>query len=137
MTKTHNSQKIIVNFFLHLTIALVVVFILHTLILSYFEKPVFANKIILAYFLNFIVAITIFLTLYFLRNRFKDQLGFLFLAGSFLKFLVFFIFFYPSYINDGSTSKLEFFAFFTPYVISLITETLALIKLLNLPKNIK
>jgi len=55
--------------------------------------------------------------------------------GSFLKFAVFFIFFYPSYHSDGTISRLEFMAFFIPYIYALLIETLALIKLLNLPEK--
>ncbi len=55
--------------------------------------------------------------------------------GSFLKFAFFFIFFYPSYQADGDITRLEFMAFFIPYIFSLLIETMSLITLLNLPEK--
>ena len=91
----------------------------------------FDNKIILSYVVNTILVILVFGALYFLRDKFKSQLGFLFLAGSLLKFAVFFIVFYPFYKLDESIIKLEFLAFFVPYSIGLILETFSLSKWLN------
>ena len=135
MKKKNSIQKVIISFFTQLTLALSGVFFVHTFLLKTQKLQPYDHKIILAYLLNFLLAVIIFLALFILRKKYKDQLGFLFMFGSFLKFAVFFIFFYPSYNADGNTSKLEFFAFFIPYVIGLITETLALIKLLNLPRK--
>ncbi|MCW9041083.1 MAG: hypothetical protein OQJ69_00570 [Flavobacteriales bacterium] len=53
------------------------------------------------------------------------------MALSMLKFVVFFIFFHPDYHEDGNVDKLEFSAFFTPYVVSLFLEIIVLIRLLN------
>lgn len=122
------------RFIILLTTSVAAIFLLHLLILNYNNLPLFDNKIVLAYVLNYLLALTIYLLLYFFRVKLKNQLGFLFLGGSFLKFIVFFIFFFPSYKSDGNIGKLEFSSFFLPYVICLIIETVALIKLL---KNLK
>jgi hypothetical protein len=66
-----------------------------------------------------------------MRNKYKSQLGFLFLAGSLLKFAVFFIVFYPIFKEDGQMSKLEFASFFVPYGMGLFLETISLSKWLN------
>ncbi len=124
-------SKIVIQFYIKLAVSLCIVFGLHLLFLNYKGYPIFENKIILAYILNAFLAIGIFLGLYFLRIKHKDQLGYLFMFGSFIKFGVFFIFFYPGYLTDGNISRLEFFSFFTPYVICLIIETMSLIELLN------
>lgn len=104
---------------------------IHLGILYALRLPLFENKIVLSYTINTLLVIGVFGLLYFLRNKFKSQLGFLFMAGSLLKFTVFFIVFNPYYKLDGDITKLEFLAFFTPYVIGLILETLSLNKLLN------
>jgi len=104
---------------------------LHLWILSIKEIPIFENKILLSYFINTILVILIFIFLYFFRHKYKEQLGFLYMIGSFVKFIFFFLFFYPSYHKDGSISKVEFLTFFTPYIICLVIETYYLIKLLN------
>ena len=53
------------------------------------------------------------------------------MGGSFLKFAVFFVVFYPSYKADGDIQKVEFAAFFVPYVLALIVETYFASKMLN------
>ena len=119
------------QFTVKLVAALVMAFGLHVIVLNYMEKPLFGDMIILSYSVNAVLAITIFGFLYRYREKFRNQIGFLFLAGSLLKFAVFFIVFYPSYKADGDTSGLEFAAFFVPYAIALILETFSLVKWLN------
>ncbi len=114
-----------------LTIVLIAVFGLHIGVLGLIDKPLFENKILLSYVINLALAIAIFGFLYKYRERFKSQIGFLFLAGSLVKFAVFFMIFYPSYKADDDISGLEFAAFFIPYVICLILETSSLVKWLN------
>ena len=121
----------ITNFSIKLTFTLLVAFGAHILALNYFELPLFDNKIILAYVINLILAIIIFATLHKLKDKFKEQLGFLFIAGSFLKFIVFFIVFYGTYKADGVIKKPEFVAFFVPYILCLTIETFSLAKWLN------
>lgn len=118
-------------FTIRLLVVLLIAFGIHMLILNYLEFPLFENKIILSYVLNAVLAITIFGLLYKFREKVKNNIGFLFLGGSLLKFIAFFILIYPSYKADGNTSKLEFAAFFVPYLISLFIETLSLVKWLN------
>lgn len=127
----HNPLK---RFIILLTTIVAAVFIVHIFVLNYNNLPLFDNKIILAYLLNYLLALGIYFLLYFYRFKLKDQLGFLFMGGSFLKFILFFILFYPSYKSDGNINTLEFASFFLPYLICLIIETSALVKLL---KNLK
>ncbi len=135
MTKKNSTQKVVVNFFAQIIIGLILVFFIHRYVLKTKNLPLYDHKIILAYFINGLLAIVIFLVLFFLRKKQRDQLGFLFMFGSFLKFALFFIFFYPSYNADGETTRLEFMAFFIPYMFSLLIETMSLIRLLNLPEK--
>ncbi len=121
----------ILKFTLSLSASLLLVFILHVFYLKTQNLPLFENKLVAAYTINFLAAIAIYISLFLLRNKYKEQLGFLYMGGSFLKFILFFIFFYPSYKLDGQMSSLEFGAFFIPYVISLIFETLGVIKFLK------
>lgn len=118
-------------FSLKLIIVLAATFAIHLFILSLKSFPLYENKIVLAYVVNAILAISIFGFLFKMKEKYKDQLGFLFLGGSFLKFIVFFIVFYPFYKADGDVSKLEFAAFFVPYILSLVLETFSLAKWLN------
>ena len=128
-------KNIVFQFFLQLIIAISVVFGAHLFLLKIYKFQFFDNKIITAYIVNVFLAILIFLFLYFFRKKYKHQLGFLYMLGSFLKFTVFFILFYPTYKLDGNLTRLEFFAFFAPYLTCLLIETLNLIKLLNSPEQ--
>lgn len=120
-----------ISFAIKAVFLLTLAFAIHLVILNAFHFPLFENRIVLSYIVNLILVIIIFGTLYLLKEKYKSQLGFLFLVGSFLKFAVFFILFYPFYKLDNIITKLEFAAFFVPYVIGLILESVSLSKWLN------
>lgn len=124
-------NNLIVRFVVLLVFALGLVLALHLFLLNLNELPLFENKIIMCYWVNALFAFLIVLILYKFKEKYKSQLGFLFMAGSALKFLVFFLVFYPSFNQDGDLTTLEFLAFFIPYSVSLILETITLSKLLN------
>lgn len=84
-----------------------------------------------AYVLNNLLAAVVFTVLYRLRKRHIDKLGFLFLAGTGLKFLAFFLFIYPTFHADGELSRNEFVIFFVPYALSTAVETTFLVRILN------
>lgn len=106
-------------------------FFLHTTVLQNNGLPKYGDKIVLSYFINFLLASIIYIGLYSFRNKIKTQIGFIFMAGSFLKFIVFFILFYPTYKADGDMATSEFAAFFVPYAICLIVETVFTAKMLQ------
>ncbi len=114
-----------------LIVVLLIVFGIHIFILHQLDLPVFDNRIVATYLVNCALAIGIYLTLLLLKKKMQEQLGFLYMGGSFIKFLFFFIFFYPYYKLDGGLDSYEFAAFFVPYVISLIFETLGVIEILK------
>lgn len=114
-----------------LLLALLLVFGVHIFVLNVQEYPLFDNKIIRSYAVNFVLAGVI---LFFVERNMKDgsaKGGFIFFAGSLLKFLVFFIVFYPSYTADGKMETIEFTTFFVPYALCLILEVYHLGKQLN------
>ena len=126
----------IVSFLLVLTAILTLVFFSHTYLLNYFGHSRYGNLIVTSYWVNAALAAFIYIPLYLFKNRLKNNIGYLFIAGSFIKFIFFFIFFYPAYRGDGEMGKLEFAAFFVPYAICLVVETVFTSKTLkNLDKN--
>lgn len=129
------SVKPILNFFILLSFSLLIVFFTHISVLKKLELPQLDNYIILSYTINFILAGVIYLSLFFLKEKYLEQLGYLFLFGSFLKFIVFFAVFYPIFKAVEGVSRVEFFTFFIPYLTALIVETITLIKLLNPQKK--
>lgn len=120
-------SKYLVRFF----IVLLIVFGVHLLVKNQTEQDLFEHKLVLAYIINYVIAALVMVFLFVVRNKYKDNLGFLFLIGSGLKFIVFFVLFLPSYKADGVLTKAEFFTFFIPYVSSLLLETFTLSKLLQ------
>lgn len=119
------------KFSLFLLALLLAALALHLYVLKGLGLPMWDNKILLAYSVNYILAVAIYGALYLLQEKMTSQLGFLYMGGSLLKFLFFFILFYPSYKLDGDMSNAEFAAFFIPYSISLILETSGIIKFLK------
>lgn len=107
------------------------VFGLHLFLLQNAGLPLFENKILASYILNTLLTIGIVFLLYKLKEKYTNQIGFLFLGSSFVKFLTFFVVFYGAYKADGSIETLEFLAFFIPYSLCLILETTYLSKWLN------
>ena len=124
-------MKQVINFSLKLIVILGVVFAIHLIILAKINQPLFNNFIIEAYIVNGLLAIIIYSTLNFLKKKYLDMLGFIFMFGSFLKFGAYFIFFYPVFKEDGVIIRQEATSFLVPYIASLIVETYCLVKLLN------
>ena len=118
-------------FGIKLLIALSVVFGIHSVILYFLGISLLQNLLIPSYITNYILALLIFFILVKLKKKYLDLLGFVFMAGSFVKFGVYFIFFNPVFKQNGSVSSEEATAFLTPYLLCLIVETFYLIKLLN------
>ena len=119
-----------------LVLLLLVSFAAHLLVLSAKEEPLFGDLIVRSYVVNGVLAAAIYGLLYRFRVKLKNQIGFLFMGGSLIKFLFFFLLFYPTYIGDGTMSRQEFAAFFIPYAIALFLETYFTSKMLkNLEKS--
>ncbi|MGB5395022.1 MAG: DUF6168 family protein [Lutimonas sp.] len=114
-----------------LSISLFFVFFVHTSVLFQLDLPIFDHLILWSYLINFFLALIIYASLFHYRKKYHDQLGFLYMFGSLLKFAVFFIFFYPVYKADQQLETIEFTTFFIPYLICLILETTGLIKILK------
>ncbi|MGI9548086.1 MAG: DUF6168 family protein [Flavobacteriaceae bacterium] len=89
------------------------------------------ETLVFCYLVNFVLAMTIYVTLLIMADKKSKYLGFVFLFGSALKFLIYFLVFDPLFKQDGDLSRVEFFLFFVPYLTSLIVETAALVKLLR------
>jgi len=129
-------MKITPRYFLPVFILLIgIVFSLHLFFLSTLNHDLFSDKIVVSYILNFSIAIAIYFLIYLFRVKLKDSLGFLFILGSLIKFVLFYILIYPFFKLDGDISKYEFAAFFIPYFTCLIYETIAVSTLLNSLKS--
>lgn len=93
-----------------------------------FSFPSDENLLGPAYLFNGLFALVSFASLIIL-NRVNPRItGFVFMIGSALKFLLFFLVFYPAYHADGEISRMEFASFFVPYAIGLSVELLLYIR---------
>lgn len=110
---------------------LVVAFGIHLVVLFVLKIELFSDRIILSYAVNFMLAAIVYVIIQQTFKKNSSQAGFIFMAGSGLKFLVFFLLFYPSYQADGEMQTTEFTAFFVPYALCLAVEVFYLSKQLN------
>ena len=106
-------------------------FAIHMLINTIMSVPTFHYQLLVSYAINIALAVGIFWGLTSLKKKYSNQIGFLFLASSIVKFLVFFLIFYGPYKADGEIVITEFTSFFIPYTICLVLETFFLSKYLN------
>lgn len=120
-----------IKFLAVLLLVMAVVFAAHLFILQTIELPIFGDRIVLSYVVNYAMAAAILIFIQSRFNKKSSQTGFIFLGGSGLKFLIFFLVFYPFYREDGVMSNSEFAAFFVPYATCLILEVIYLSKQLN------
>lgn len=114
-----------------LTMVLAITFFMH---LAYLQstQPIYdVFNLISPYLVNWVLALSITFLLYALRIKQAENLGYIFMLSSLVKFAIFFFWFYPLYKSDGDVTKVEFAQFFIPYIISLTTETVFLINILN------
>ncbi|MDB4182843.1 DUF6168 family protein [Flavobacteriaceae bacterium] len=121
----------IILFSSRLLLVIFLAFAIHLFILQNVDLPLFDHKILASYSINTLLTILIVTTLYKLKDSYSNQIGFLFLGSSFVKFIAFFLVFHGAYKADGTIETLEFLTFFIPYGICLIFETYFLSKWLN------
>tara|TARA_B100001057_G_C22820762_1_gene939284 strand:- start:1459 stop:1800 length:342 start_codon:yes stop_codon:yes gene_type:complete len=113
---------------------MVILFVLHTFVLGYFDAVIFQELLITCYVINALTAI-LFIGFLLWVSRINSALtGWVFLLTTALKFMLFFIIVYPLFQFDKETKTIEFFAFFTPYSLALFLEILQLSKILNAKK---
>ncbi len=124
-------RKIILSNSLIISSIALVSYVVYIFVLQQLNVQILLKKIQLAFVLNAALAVVIVAAMVILKTRIKDQLAYVFIGGSFLKFACFFLFFYPDFHQDGHISKNEFFSFFIPYAICLIAETITAIRFLN------
>ena len=126
---TKSDVETIVKFGAFVLVTLALSFYVHSEVLTNFIK---ANSpgLTKAYLFNGVFTFAVFSSLIYLKKKHNNILGFLFIGGSFLKFILFFVSFYPDYTEDGVITRIEFSEFFVPYFVALFLEVFMLIKVL-------
>lgn len=121
----------VLKFALRLLVLLLLILTLHLAGLYSLSLPMFDHLLLPAYGINWLLAVLIFVAIEYFKKINKNALGFLFMAGSLLKFAVFFLVFYPVYKADSYMSSTEFLSFFVPYATCLVFEVAYITKMLN------
>lgn len=83
------------------------------------------------YAFHFLATFLIFLFLVYVHKTFSDKTGFAFMACSLLKMMAAVLFLLPVMLNDTPNPLQDIVAFFIPYFLFLIFETIYAVKLIN------
>ncbi|TDN87388.1 hypothetical protein DET49_11278 [Salegentibacter sp. 24] len=83
------------------------------------------------YLFLFMATLLIYLSLVFVYRAFPDKAGFAFMGLSLIKMLAAVIFLLPLVLNEVNDVFINILAFFIPYFLFLIFETLYAVKLIN------
>lgn len=119
------------KFYYIFALILVVSFFIQHSFLKQIAVPLTNSKLIEAYLINGIIVFSFLLLVKFKLQKIKNNIGFIFIAFSFLKFIFFYILINPTYKEDSVTTVTEFTSFFIPYFICTTIEIVFLSKLLN------
>ena len=128
-----NSKNLKTNSYIYKIFTFCYLLLLILLLFFFLQQYIFGKStlLLLSYVVNLALAILIFAVLLKLSQKHTHLLGFVFLGGSLLKFIIYFIFFHPVFRSDNLISKTETFTFLIPYFICLFYETFYLVRMLN------
>ena len=126
LNKQTNSimTKFIVWFHLLLLLILIPAYFVH-------QHYYFADNLITLYLFNGLIAVFVVGSAFLFRKKHKDYIAFYFFGGTIIKSLLFFVLIFPLYKQDNDISRTEFLSFFVPYLLTLLVETISLVRLLN------
>tara|TARA_B100000282_G_scaffold291202_1_gene263138 strand:+ start:991 stop:1401 length:411 start_codon:yes stop_codon:yes gene_type:complete len=116
--------KFIIWFHLLLLLILIPAYFVH-------QHYYFADNLITLYLFNGLVAVLVVGSAFLFRKKHKDYIAFYFFGGTIIKSILFFVLIFPLYKLDNDISRTEFLSFFVPYLLTLLVETISLVRLLN------
>lgn len=83
------------------------------------------------YLFHFFATLLIYLFIVFVQKTFSDKAGFAFMACSLLKMMASIVFLLPLILNKETPALNDVIAFFIPYFLYLLLETIFIVKMLN------
>ncbi len=125
------TSRFIISFASKLGLILVCVGLMHYLAFELQDIRLNLKMWVFTYLTNFLLAALAILTIYKFRITHTASLGYIFLATSLLKLIVFPLFIQPILVEQCPNSTHVFILFFIPYFMALMVEISVLIKLLN------
>lgn len=109
-----------------------ILFLIQYLVVAYLMGPTeFYYPTFAIYLFHFLTTLLIYLGLLLVYKHYKDYTGFGFMAASFLKMVAAIVFLLPMLLNYTGNAFANLLAFFIPYFLFLIFETLYAVKLIN------
>ncbi len=124
------QAKLISFLKLFLPFSLVLFFIQYSLVNYIFKVQLYYSTLAI-YAFHFLATFLIFLFLVFVHKTFSDKTGFAFMACSLIKMLAAILFLLPVMLNDTPNPFQDIVAFFIPYFLFLIFETIYAVRLIN------
>ncbi|PTX45070.1 hypothetical protein C8P64_1060 [Christiangramia gaetbulicola] len=109
----------------------IILFFIQFALVNYVFKIELYYSTLAIYAFHFLATFLIFLFLVFVHKTFSDKTGFAFMACSLLKMLAAVLFLLPVMLNDTPNPFQDIVAFFIPYFLFLIFETIYAVKLIN------
>ena len=125
------TSRFIFSFALKLGLVLSCVGVIHYLAFELQDVQIDEKMWGFTYFSNFLLAALAILTIYKFRISHTASLGYIFLATSLLKIIVFPLLIQPILVEQCPNLTHAFLLFFIPYFVALMVEISVLIKLLN------
>ena len=125
------TSRFIFSFTSKLALVLVCVGLMHYLVFELQDIRLNLKMWAFTYFSNFLLAALAILIIYKFRISHTASLGYIFLATSLLKLIVFPLLIQPILVEQCLNSTQAFLLFFIPYFVALMIEIIVLIKLLN------
>ena len=116
--------KFLVYFHLFLLLVLAPAYFVH-------KNFYFTYNLTELYLFNALIAVFVIWLSVLFRKKHKDYIAFYFFGGTIVKLLLFFVLIFPLYKQENNVSRLVFLSFFVPYLLTLIVETISLVRLLN------
>ncbi|MCB7481868.1 hypothetical protein [Christiangramia sediminis] len=110
----------------------ILLFVIQFSIVNYLLEIEFYYSTIAVYAFHVTATFLIYLFLAFVQKSFSDKTGFAFMACSLLKMLAAVLFLLPMMLNDVPNPFQDMIAFFIPYFLFLIFETIYAVKLINI-----
>jgi hypothetical protein len=125
------TSRFIFSFVFKLGLVLACIGVIHYLAFELQDVHIDEKMWAFTYFSNFLLAALAILTIYKFRISHTASLGYIFLATSLLKIIVFPLLIQPILVEQCPNSTHAFLLFFIPYFVALMVEISVLIKLLN------
>ncbi|MGX7667824.1 hypothetical protein [Flavobacterium pedocola] len=125
------KQKLLFFLKQFLPFSVVLFFAQYFIVQELFKETPFYYQTLSVYTFNIVVTLLSFVFLVFVSNTFFDKTGYAFLAMGLIKMMGAIVFLLPLIQSDFEDKKPDVFAFFVPFFLFLLFETIHSVRLLN------